>query len=296
MNRVEAEHARRLGLWQGLKASHGTKKIRPSTLRAMGIYGGAQGIWVDKSRTSQLSDDQAGITVALLHTGIHYADDLAEDCILYHYPSTQRPRSRDEGEIAATKNARRFGLPDFVITHPSPSSQLRDVALGWVEEWDDGSSLFLVSFGEDAPAMPATPQEEQPFQLTAPRAKKKGEAMVREGQQRFRFRCLRRYGSRCAFCGIQAVEVLDAAHVRPKEHDGSDDPRSGLVLCATHHRAFESMLAAIEPLTGMIVTAPKGPDREELRIAREDLKHLKARPHERALEWSWARWLERWGG
>jgi hypothetical protein len=32
------------------------------------------------------SQSQFGITVSLLHTGRHYADELSADGVLYHYP------------------------------------------------------------------------------------------------------------------------------------------------------------------------------------------------------------------
>ena len=41
-------------------------------LREMGVYGGAQGIWVDKRRTGALTADGNGVTVGVRHTGQHY--------------------------------------------------------------------------------------------------------------------------------------------------------------------------------------------------------------------------------
>jgi putative restriction endonuclease len=49
--------------------------VTPQLLRDLGIYGGAQGVWVNKERTSQITPG-GGVTVALLHTGASYADDL----------------------------------------------------------------------------------------------------------------------------------------------------------------------------------------------------------------------------
>jgi len=62
--------------------------------------------------------------------------------------STNRPTLRDTGEIEATKNAGRLGLPIFVITYPSLHSDRRNVYLAWVTDWDDESQLFLISFSE----------------------------------------------------------------------------------------------------------------------------------------------------
>ena len=102
--------------------------------------------------------------------------------------------------------------------------------------------------------------DDEPFNLTEPSRRRKREAAVRQGQQRFKFRVLRRYGPQCAFCNISAPELLDAAHLRPKEYHGSDDPRNGLMLCASHHRALDAGLLAIEPGTVKLCFHPVGPD------------------------------------
>lgn len=115
-----AELAHRYALWQDLKGRDAA--LSPSILRELGVYGGAQGIWVDKQRTHSLTEDGHGVTVSVLHTGNSYADDLSGDGVLYHYPSTDRPAGRDRSEIEATKAAGILGLPIFVISYPSPSS------------------------------------------------------------------------------------------------------------------------------------------------------------------------------
>jgi putative restriction endonuclease len=70
---LERQH--RLGLWSQLVQGGGSKGVAPSRLRELGIYGGAQGIWVDKARTAAITDDGSGVTVGVLHTGSSYADD-----------------------------------------------------------------------------------------------------------------------------------------------------------------------------------------------------------------------------
>jgi hypothetical protein len=49
-------------------------EIAPATLRDWRIYGGQQGIWVDKRRTSALTEDGNGLAVSLLHKGDVYPD------------------------------------------------------------------------------------------------------------------------------------------------------------------------------------------------------------------------------
>ena len=97
-------------MWEKLIAEVGPKNVSPHLLRELRIYGGAQGVWVDKDQTGQLTTDGFGVTVGLLHTGEHYPDDLREFSIVYHYPKTNRPPSRDAGEIEATKAARPLSL------------------------------------------------------------------------------------------------------------------------------------------------------------------------------------------
>lgn len=286
--RQESEHRR--GMWKSLLDAGGPKRMAPRVLRDLGIYGGAQGIWVDKIRTSSLTEDNTGVTIGLLHTGSSYADDLSDDGVLYHYPSTNRPRGRDVSEIEATKAAGRLSVPVFVITYPSPGSAKRDVHLGWVESWDDSLETFLITFGDSQPASYVPEAEEQPFRLVEERRTARRQVAVRVGQQQFKFYVFRRYGERCAVCGISASQLLDAAHLRPKRERGSDDPRNGLVLCASHHRAFDAGLFAIEPSSLRIHTNTRGPDADSLRIDHPTIEHLPKKPHAEALQWLWTRW------
>ena len=67
--------------------------------------------------------------------------------------------------------------------------------LGWVESWDDETRTFLITFGNEPPAIQAWDETDgTPFVLSTPRAKVKREVRVRPGQQWFKFRVLKRYG------------------------------------------------------------------------------------------------------
>src|SRR5215207_1790959 len=92
----------RLRLWAELK-ERDPGNLEPKLLRDLGVYGGAQGIWVDKNRTGPLTPSGVGATVSILHTGRHYPDDLSDEGVIYHYPLTSRSPGRDAGEVAATK-------------------------------------------------------------------------------------------------------------------------------------------------------------------------------------------------
>jgi putative restriction endonuclease len=213
---VGREYDRRMGMRSSLSRGGGPAGVAPARLRELGVYGGAQGIWVGTARTGDLTPGGGGITVAVLHTGRSYADDLAEDCVLYHYPSTRRPPGRDAAEVEATKVSGRLGLPLFVVTYPAPNPNTRDVRLGWVEDWDDETRTFLISFG-DRTVVQATapPAGGEPFQLVDEAGRSSHTVLARPGQQRFKFRVLKRYGPRCAVCGLDVLELLDDAHLRP---------------------------------------------------------------------------------
>jgi hypothetical protein len=176
----------------------------------------------------------------------------------------------------------------FVITYPAPNAASRDVRLGWVEDWDDESRTLLIGFGDRPPIRNTdSPAEEEPFQLVEEVNRPRREVATRPGQQRFKFRVLKRYGPRCVVCRLDVLELLDAAHLRPKHKHGSDDPRNGLVLCPTHHRSFDLGLFAIEPETLRIDVRETGPAADRLGIAYPSLDHLERKPHPEALRWAW---------
>jgi len=120
-------------------------------LRDLGIYGGAQGIWVDKAHTASPELGPDGVTVAILHTGRHYADDLSDDGDIYHYPTTSRPAARDAAEVQATKNAMVHRIPIFIVLPGAESQLRRSLKLGWVCDFDNENRQFLIFFGDEHP-------------------------------------------------------------------------------------------------------------------------------------------------
>jgi hypothetical protein len=66
---VGEERKRRLDLWADLEARDLVAKARAEDLRQRHIYGGAQGIWVDKDRTGQIARAAASQSVFFILEG-----------------------------------------------------------------------------------------------------------------------------------------------------------------------------------------------------------------------------------
>ncbi|MCE2504477.1 MAG: HNH endonuclease [Chlorobi bacterium] len=72
----------------------------------------------------------------------------------------------------------------------------------------------------------------------------------------FKSRVLRSYGQMCAMCGIQ-LKLIDAAHIIPVEHDGTDQISNGMAICALHHRAFDRSLITVNDKYQIIYNTDK---------------------------------------
>jgi putative restriction endonuclease len=273
----------------GRSANYG---IPPSLIRDWNIYGGQQGIWVDKARTGALTHDGNGLAVCLLHKGDIYPDDFDETGVIYHYPATNRPRSRDLGEIEAVKNCCKLKVPVFVITVSPDNKSARDVYFGYVTLWDDRAKVFIIEFGLDH-RPDTTAKTEEPFELKVQQPKVTYEATKRPNQSAFRIAVFGRYGPRCAVCEMSVIDLMDAAHLVPKSESGTDDPRNGLPLCALHHRAFDKYLFAIDPQSHKVILKPNGPSASDLCITKQSIGHLRARPHQDSLRNCWEDWMSK---
>ena len=166
-----------------------------------------------------------------------------ESSIAIRAPECLVVTERDRGH----KAARRLGIPIFVIAKSPESSSLRRVRLGWVAEWDDRTEQFLVMFGEEPRQVDIVPDEDEPFSAIEGQSKRLTLTARRAGQARFHFGVFMRYGPSCAVCSLDVPQVLDTPHVVPVAARGTNDPRNGLVMCATHHRAFDSHLLGLNP-------------------------------------------------
>lgn len=129
----------------------------------------------------------------------------------------------------------------------------------WDEYWENLEELASESETLYEEIMDDT--EETPSTLDQVRAKadighgkqKTTTVTQRKGQKFFRNLILTHYKQQCAVCQIQQPSLLDAAHI--SDWSSTDDPnlrvdpRNGILLCAIHHRAFDSSAITIEPET-----------------------------------------------
>lgn len=287
-SQIDEERLLRIAWWGELQGHSGPSEVAPAELMRLRVYGGQRGVWVDKKRTGPLTEDGQGIAVALLGMGF-YQNDLSENDLLYHYPRTQIARW-DEAQVAAVKNAARLGVPVFAISVSETSANRRRVRLGWVQGWDDRAGHFMVTLGEEPEPLRPLPDLSEPFSTTQQRTPESANVEHRTGQARFRYDVMRRCGPNCALCSVRVLSVLETPHVVPVSANGTNDPRNGMVMCATHHRAFDSHLFCIDPDSLAIVYSPLGPTADDLRMTSTGLQHSTAPPHEDALAWRWRHW------
>lgn len=261
---VEGEIARRFDAWDQLQRSPNWPILTAAEIRDLGLYGGASGVWVDKQKTSALIEH--GVAVGLLHTGKHYDDDVDETGILYHYPTTERPPSRDANEIQAMKNAKLLGIPIFVIENFHGGKK---VNLAWMNDFDDNLRICVLTFHG------VLPEQNQFYisddsnfgvKLFREKRTKKVEIEKAERDPLFKFNILKRFQGKCLITGLDVTEMLDAAHIIPVASGGTEHPQNGLLLSASVHRALDSGLWAINPKTLQIETKNSGPDSKRMKL------------------------------
>jgi putative restriction endonuclease len=137
-------------------------------------------------------------------------------------------QARDNQEIAIAFR------PDFFTSYVLGSTELHQTTAGILET----KALERISREEavDFDLEDIVPKERRQVLQTVNRK-------IRDA--RFRANVLRAYSHRCCVCGVQ-LDLLDAAHIIPVEHErGTDEIKNGLSLCALHHRAFDHALIGV---------------------------------------------------
>ena len=268
MSLIEKELAYRLDTLARARLIPSWPLLTPGEVRDLGIYGGASGVWVDKSRTKNLAKD--GVAVGLLHTGKHYDDDIDDTGVLYHYPTTQRPQARDANEIQAIKNAKLLKLPIFVIRN---IGHLKKIDLAWMDNFDDELRICVLSFQGVNPDSNSfrPPNSGELLPLFGPRKKSTVEILRAERDPFFKFNILKRFNGICLVTNINVVEMLDAAHIIPVASGGTESSENGMLLSASAHRALDSGLWAVNPKTLQIETKNDGPSTQRMKLSNTDL-------------------------
>ena len=164
---------------------------------------------------------------------------------------------------------------------------------GGYESWDDENEVFLITFSEEAVHSAADDDEqENEFELKSTnKPEKQTQSIARPDQQKFRFEVFKRYKykvdgeTKCALTGLPVNDLLDAAHLYPKSKNGTDNPRNGLPLSPTVHRALDKGLIGICPDDFSIHGDLEVLD--QLGIQYRDLNHLRKKPAPEALNYLW---------
>ena len=277
--------------WRGDMAQlfAGRDDINPQELREQHLYGPgtfARGVWRDKSRTGVLSGDANGVAVSVLHLGKQYENDLSEDGIIYHFPNN-RTISQDKADIKSLENAYNARLMVGVISH-GRTQKYRRVQFGLITDLSEDRCLILFdTAGENEIVEPSL----NDFKLNASRREKSRSYERRLRDPMFRYWVEKRCGIKCAFCDIDHPGLLEAAHIKSVSAGGSDHPLNGMMLCANHHKALDSWLVTIDPITGKIFTS-ESISPETIGIINE---HIQSQvfPATEAVSWHNTQWKRR---
>lgn len=283
-----AEIRRREDMWVAAKAAGAPDDILPRALEPLHLRAGGRGIYVDVA-TTKSAIAPAGVAVSFLDLGQAYANERNVHGVIYRLPRTTR-EGRDQAEIAAAVRAYELAMPVFVIL-PGARPASRSVRRAVVESVDIARGSVLITFLDDDPLPPEPGNDENDeFELVIDDVETRWQRRkARPNQARFAFAVLQRYGARCAVCDLDAEPVIEAAHIRAKALQGSDDARNGIPLCSNHHRMYDAGWYAFEPLTTEVVFRAQQ-NKGQSRVIRSNLSHLPLQPSRKALEDAWERW------
>lgn len=162
---------------------------------------------------------------------------------------------------------------------------------------EDFGRILARAFDEDQPVLPRvgephtphqfTDQPQQPFIFDDVRDRV-GALTSRVVRDRvFRKIVLQAYDRRCAVTGLRLINgggraEVDAAHIKPVEHNGPDDLRNGIALSGTAHWMFDrGLIALADDLTILVSRQVNDPDSVRAIINRTGRAHAPERPLER---------------
>ena len=241
---------------------------------------------IDQSGSFSPKDSGLGeiISRRILITDTQYKEIIEEGGLNYK-PSKTGKQQQDE--IEGIIGAMQYQVPIFVIIGKRDDKEFRKVKIGLVRAYNEMVETFLVDVFDHWPnheelVFKSKDEEETEFDpYSKDTDSKKALNDIRPGQAKFKFDVIKKYGARCAVCGVDLKEVLEAAHIVPKSEHGVDDSRNGLILCANHHKMFDGNLFAID--TNYKLVFRKGYNKDNLMINVENLSRLADKPDKRAI-------------
>lgn len=127
---------------------------------------------------------------------------------------------------------------ESVVTNRVSALRLRK-RRGRREDWHNSWLWNAIEFGVVDPSAVVS-DEVRVTDVTAPDVLRT--VRQRTSQQKFRSLLLENFPNECAICGIDVVEVLEAAHLVAHAEGGAASLNNGRLLCANHHRAFDAGL------------------------------------------------------
>lgn len=243
-------------------------------------------------KPTQLSDGALSIRTAEPRRGRErrYDDEIGGDAgyFLYHYQG-EDPQASDNRELRKCLTAR---LP-VIYFYPVSVGVYRPIVVHVVGEADGYFHVRPVESEASLGILPLVADQDPvdgPDRMTL--------VKQRIHQDRFREAVRRAYRTRCAFCELHLVELLDAAHIIPyRERRGVTQVQNGLCLCKLHHAAFDADLLGLSPALRVAVRPDirRDADGHLFRVGLQELHDVEIVKPEHRSDWPDASLVEeRW--
>jgi putative restriction endonuclease len=159
----------------------------------------------------------------------------------------------------------------------------------------DDDQPVLPRIGDPQPSGQFEDQPQQPFIFDDVRERVTRLTSRPARDRIFRKIVLQAYDRRCAITGLRLINgggraEVDAAHIKPVEHNGPDDLRNGIALSGTAHWMFDrGLISLADDLTILVSRQVNDPDGVRAIINRTGRAHGPERPldrpHPAFLQW-----------
>jgi hypothetical protein len=197
------------------------------------------------------------------------------------------------------------------VTDKTKGSTYKALGLGTISGYDAGRDVFIVE-SADLSALTqvsaAVEDEKQRYEIVL-YAELTNEfrpfmqedrvsyvASLPKRDEAFREVLLTEYDYACAICEMKFVvdnlHEAQAAHIVPKNKNGTDDPRNGLTLCRAHHWALDAGLFTLTADYAIVVSPlVQRADSRKFELLSLDGRRMQIpgreviAPHRAALEW-----------